>query len=138
MTRISKTVLVLIVLLGACSDTMSPIDKEPLNYPCEGNRRPIIESIPDTFVSIGDTLWLQTVAYDLDGDALAYSAYCSNLTWGEIVEGLYPHSECDSITGLFWFFAQQNDYPYRIFEISAVDTCGYSVSVSVKIDALEE
>jgi hypothetical protein len=136
--RIIIALILSIALLIACSENnIGPIDEEPIDFPCKGNRQPIIESIPDTFVSIGDTVWLQTVAYDPDGDELTYSAYCSNLTWGEIKEGRYPHSECNPITGLFWFFAQENDLPYRTFEISAMDTCRFSVSAGVKIIVFE-
>ena len=91
MTRNTIPLIFLIALIAACAeDGIGPIDEDPVDFPCEGNRRPYMESIPDTFVSVGDTVWLQAVAYDPDGDELEYYSFCTRLTWGEIKEGRGP------------------------------------------------
>jgi hypothetical protein len=101
-------VFLLLALLLGCSDdkgASNPLDPDV-------NNPPEIQEQADTFVTVGETLILQAVASDADGDSLGFSAV-AYVTWSEIQAGEIPNIDMDVQTGLFRFVPADYDTPDR-------------------------
>lgn len=116
---------------------MAPESEKEIEDACTGNNAPVIEAIPDTFVALGDTIWLQAVAYDPDDNEFRYTGGCTNMTMTEIRFGGGPSFGVNSDTGLFGFRAKDTDIPYRTFVIYATDSCDAAGETHFKIEVYE-
>jgi hypothetical protein len=118
MGRITRVVgfLMLATIFGVgCSssggETLAPQDN---NHP------PVLISLNDTTVTVGDTLRMTAVATDPDGDAVRY-----DLT--VMIHGMSDHPPkvgFDGDSGEFVFFPASTDQPSRDFIIRARDGRG--------------
>jgi len=125
------TIFMLLALLLGCSE-----DKEtssPLNP--DVNHHPEIQEQVDTFITVGETLILQAVASDIDGDSLKFSAV-AYVTWSEILAGEIPNIDMDGQTGIFRFIPADYDTPERSFTFivddynGGLDSTGFIVTVN--------
>jgi hypothetical protein len=107
--------LALSLLLG-CSEDKAFVPKYI-------NHAPIIASLSDTSATVGDTLRLQFIASDPDGDSLSFSTEIL-YTWGEIKAGLFPDYHIDARAGTFWFLPHERDVPQRQVIVHAADGLG--------------
>ena len=80
------------------------------------NRPPVIQALPDTSATVGDTLKLWAIADDPDGDELTYRLTIF-LTSVEIKLGYRPDADLDEQTAYFWFKPGASDLPSRSFRI---------------------
>jgi hypothetical protein len=87
------------------------------------NSPPILVSQADTTAAIGDTLRLQAVAHDSDGDALAYSATIF-ISYEEFRAGYLPRGGMSPSTGAFWFLPNRQDAPSRRVRVEVDDGHG--------------
>jgi len=117
--------------IGCSDETAGPDPKE--NDPCQDNNSPVVEAIPDTFVALGDTIWIFPEAYDDDFDELDFGCSCNNITLTQLRTGKVPQFGVDSQSGEFMFVPKSYDAPYRIFEISATDSCDAAGSAEFTI-----
>ena len=109
--------LVASVLVAACGD-----DGSGPAAP-SANNSPAMAQLPDTVVSIGDTLRLRAVAVDADGDEVRYQLTVF-LSLEEIRAGYRAQVGMNGTTGEFWFAPKFGDRPRREFEIAATDDFG--------------
>ena len=121
-----------IFILGCADDNPSAASD-----PCDSNQKPVLNEIPDTTITVNDTLWLQLEGNDLDNIELEYTGLCINVSLSDIRSGDVPRSVCEQQTGIFWFFAHNYDMPYRIFRFTVFDTCGAADSIEVVVDVIE-
>jgi hypothetical protein len=103
----SMIYLFLVLLFGCSEDseTPNPFDLDP-NHP------PVIEEQADTFATVDETLILQALASDADGDTLQFSAVV-HATWSEILDGYVPNIDMDEETGICQFIPSEDDVPER-------------------------
>lgn len=118
--RFGLLVLVIFPALLACGDdgwtpTLAPA---PSN-----NHRPVIRAQSDRVCAVGDTLRVQAVAADPDGDSLSYSA---SVRYSGIEHhlGYLPTGGMDAHTGWFWFVPASYDAPYRVVDFIVDDGNG--------------
>jgi hypothetical protein len=130
-------ILWIILFIGCSEESIAPEHEDPIENPCQGNNPPVIESLPDTFVALGDTIWLYAVADDPDQDKVHFSGSCNNITWSQLQSGDLPGFGVDSQSGEFAFVPKSFDVPYRIFEVSASDSCGAFDSTVFTIQVLQ-
>jgi hypothetical protein len=121
---VALLILCFTLYLGCSEDSVAPEPEKISEDACTGNSSPVVEYLPDTFVALGDTIWLQAIAYDSDQDEIRFSGSCNNVTWAEIRAGILPAFGVNDETGLFLFRPKSIDIPIRIFEIYASDSCG--------------
>jgi hypothetical protein len=136
MRRLLAALAILIFWLGCSENFDVPDLTAPEDNRCIGNKPPTLIDLPDTFVAVGDTVWLNPIAYDPDGDRMRYTCECTNVTWGEIKQGQIPVYVIDPITGALWFSAHAYDAPFRTFHIIVIDSCGASAQTSFEIAVL--
>jgi hypothetical protein len=87
------------------------------------NHAPVLCPQADTTAAVGDTLRLQAVADDQDGDSLLYGVVVRQ-TGEEIGDGYLVRGGMNGSTGRFWFYAQDRDRPSRRFLFTVHDHRG--------------
>ncbi len=95
----------------------------PIEEPIKRNHDPVMIQQADTFAIVGDTLRLQFIASDQDGDSLNFrqDVLC---TWGEIKDGKIPYAYIDTRDGSFWFYPHAYDAPERQVTVTVGDGHG--------------
>ena len=125
------------LFIGCAEESVAPVSEDPIENPCLGNNPPTIESLPDTFVALGDTIWLYALAFDPDYDEVKFVAGCNNITWPQIKSGELPEFRVDPQTGVFSFVPRSFDVPDRIFEVWAADSCAQVNSTEFTIQVIQ-
>ncbi len=120
----SFVILLLVLAVIGCSD-------EECTAPDRDNLPPVFSEIPDTFVTIGDTLTLDVIATDPDNDPITYHMI--------ILESQnnppgYPNFEYDNDTGIFNYYPKIDDYPGSDYHFIALDDFGGMDTTSIDID----
>jgi hypothetical protein len=92
-------------------------DDGPDTITGNSNNPPTIQEQSDTTVSIGDTLRLQAIAHDPDGDSISFRI----IIYVDLIHGNLPDIDFNNQTGLFWFAPTSLDKPGLEFEFVARD-----------------
>ena len=100
--------------------------------PQRTERPPSLTAQVDTSCAIGDTLRLQAVATDPDGDALRYSASVE-ITFEEFTAGYLVNGGMNEQTGRFSFIPSQLDKPGRRVSFYVDDGRGGRDSTSFQV-----
>jgi len=123
-TKAHIGLITLCFLIGSCSENDAP------STVGAGNNAPVIRELGDTTAVVGDTLYLQVIASDPDGDDLAYG-----FTWYSTGgSGITPAAEVDTTTGSFWFAPTGLDLSDHVFTMVAYDPEGAEDSAEFKVD----
>ena len=131
------TLFIIFLCLGCSEESVAPELEDPMEDPCIGNNPPTIEALPDTFVALGDTIWMYAVGYDPDQDEIHFIGSCNNITWSQFQSGELPRFRVDPTTGVFRFVPQSFDVPCRIFEVCAADSCDAINSTEFTIQVIQ-
>ncbi len=124
MFKIVVVFILFVTLFPGCSEeSVAPEPGGAIDDPCRGNNPPAIEALPDTFVALGDTIWLYAVGHDPDHDEIHFLSSCNNITWAQLQSGDLPIFGVNAKTGVFRFVPRSYDDPYRVFEVWAADSC---------------
>ncbi len=103
----------LLTLSSACSK------EEPSAPSGDRNLPPVVESIPDFSLSVGDTLSFLTVASDPEGKPLTYRLVVAHSPGSGSAR-----ASVDPDSGEFIFVAQKTDRPFRWVGIFVADPEG--------------
>ena len=131
MMRIAIVSLLAAVLLVGCAG-----DKGV--GPDGGNHPPVIQEIGDTTAVLGDTLRIQVVANDRDGDDVHFNLIIQ-CSWSDLQQDRCPHAGIKSSDLRFWFWPRTWDLASRQFLIVADDGRGgkdsteFSVAVTADL-----
>ena len=131
-TTITLIIFMIFSVLLGCSEDGD--DSNPLNI--DENHPPEIQEQADTFIAVGETLILQAVASDIDGDSLKFSSE-AHVTWSEILDGDIPNIDTDGKTGMFRFVPADYDVPERLFTFIVDDYNGGLDSTSFIVTVIE-
>jgi hypothetical protein len=131
-TTITLIIFMMFSVLLGCSEDGD--DSNPLNI--DENHPPEIQEQADTFIAVGETLILQAVASDIDGDSLKFSSE-AHVTWSEILDGEIPNIDTDGKTGMFRFVPADYDVPERLFTFIVDDYNGGLDSTSFIVTVIE-
>ncbi len=119
--------LTIVLALCACENDRRCIPAAPENW----GSPPIIEVQTDTCCILGDTLRLQAIATDPDGDNLTFLATALLRDQSEL--DYVADSFMDAATGEFWFAPNLADMPYRSFLFTAVDERQFSATTKFDV-----
>jgi hypothetical protein len=116
------------LLLYACSDSdpTDPADNGPKNH------RPVLVELPDTSVTVGNSLVLTTDGSDPDGDPLSFHG-AIGASLSDVMLGTLPVFDFESSTRTLTFIPQAYDRPRRTAIFWAEDGKGGVDTMTVRV-----
>jgi hypothetical protein len=124
-------------VLLSCSESENPVtpadgkgaDTVPVEPP---NNPPVILEHPDTSATVGSTIYLWPVAYDIDGDSLTYDCFV-NSSLSDLKRGTVPIYEFFDEWKVLAFKPQWYDRPSRRVYFLVHDSRGGSDTTSFTV-----